>query len=494
MQTFDVIIIGSGPGGYKAALTAAQFGAKVALIEKALPGGNCLNLGCIPKKTLLHLASMIEDMQHLNGRGLVGEIKGDFRAAMRHKDEVVTGIRNNFPVWLRRLGVSVIHGKARFVAPYEVEVEPADPGQAQDQAHHHHRHLTAPKIIIATGSQPAELPECPTDGRIVLNSGDFMMMKDDRPESMLFVGGGMVGVELAYLMHEFGTDVLIVEQADSLLHNARIPDHAINTLARKFQRIGLKHRTGVTVTACDTASGRAQVSFSDGTQATFDKVLVAVGRKPLTQEIDLDKAGVKLDDDGFIETSAYLETNVPGVYAIGDVKMGPMTANAALHDAKVAATNAVKGNDHAFNYFMVPIVLHSAMEIAAVGLTEEQAEAAGFEPEAARTSFGGSGKARAYHDTEGFVEVVHDAETGQLLGGCIVGPEAGEQIQMMTAACQSEQGLWFFKELSYSHPSWCEEFETAIEPCTTAFSRSAKEVFRPGIFRTARAKSAARNT
>jgi dihydrolipoamide dehydrogenase len=494
MQQFDVIIIGSGPGGYKAALTAAQLGAKVALIEKALPGGNCLNLGCIPKKTLLHLASVIEDMQALQGRGLVGEIRGDFRAAMQHKDEVVAGIRNNFPVWLRRLGVHMFHGKARFVGTHDIEVEPLDSASAEDRAHHHHQHLTAPKIIIATGSQPRHLPECSTDGAILLNTRDFMMMTDEQPKSMLFIGGGMANVELAYLMHQFGTEVLIVERESTLLHNARIPDHACTTLGRKFQRIGLKYRTGVAVSHCNTSSGRAAVDFSDGSRGTFDKVLVAIGRVPWTQELDLDKAGVKTNEDGFIITSAYLETNVPGIYAIGDVKPGPMTANAALHDAKIAATNAVKGNDLAFNYFKVPTVLHSAMEIAAVGLTEDQAEAAGFEPEAARTSFGGSGKARAYADTEGFVEVVHDAETGQLLGGCVVGPEAGEQIQMMTAACQSEQGLWFFKELSYSHPSWCEEFETAIEPCTSAFSRSTKEVFRPGIFRSAKGKVAARNT
>lgn len=492
MQNFDIIIIGSGPGGYKAALTAAQLGAKVALIEKALPGGNCLNLGCIPKKTLLHLASLIEDVQHLNGRGLVGELHGDFRAAMRHKDEVVAGIRSNFPVWLRRLGVAVIHGQARFVAPYEVAVEPTqtDGSRAEDGQG---RVLTAPRIIIATGSEPTPLATCPTDGRLVLNTRDFMSLTDDRPRSMLFVGGGMANVELAYLMHQFGTDVLIVEQAPSLLPNARIPEHAVNTLVRKFHRIGLKFRTGTTVTCCESTDSGVSVTFADGQTARFDRVLVAVGRRPLTAGLDLDRAGVRLTEDGFIATSSYLETSVPGIYAIGDVKPGPMTANAALHDAKIAATNAITGNTLTFNYFMVPTVIHSAMEIAAVGLTEEQAEAAGFEPEAARTTFGGSGKARAYHDTEGFIEVVHDAETGQLLGGCVVGPEAGEQIQMMTAACQSEQGLWFFKELSYSHPSWCEEFETAIEPCTSAFSRSAKEVFRPGIFRPTRSKTVARN-
>ena len=139
MQIFDVIVIGSGPGGYKAALSAAQRGAKVALIEKSLPGGTCLNQGCIPKKTLLHLASLIEDMQHLQGRGLVGQVKGDFRAAMRHKEDVVVGIRNNFPVWLRRVGVKIFHGNGRFVAPYEIDVEPDDPLAAQDPAQHHHQ-------------------------------------------------------------------------------------------------------------------------------------------------------------------------------------------------------------------------------------------------------------------------------------------------------------------------------------------------------------------
>ncbi len=482
MQTFDVIVIGSGPGGYKAALTAAQRGAKVALVERSLPGGNCLNQGCIPKKTLLHLASLIEDMQHLQGRGLVGQVKGDFHAAMQHKDEVVTGIRNNFPIWLRRLGVHIFNGNARFLEPYQIEVEPADPALAHDPAHHHHHHLTAKKIIIATGSAPKEFSACPFDGKTVISSREFMFELEQLPESMLFIGGGTIGVELAYLMHQFGSKVHLVEREDRLLPNTRIPDHACATLERKFKRIGLDYQVNTTVTHCETDNGKAHITFSDGSHASFDKVLVAVGRSPVVTGLDLEKSGVTVNEDGFIVTSEYLETNVPGIYAIGDVKPGPMTANAALHDAKVAAANAVEGNQLVFNYFKVPVVIHSAMEIAAVGLTEDQAEAAGFTPEAARTSFGGSGKARAYHDTEGFVEVIHDAETGQLLGGCVVGSEAGEQIQMMTAACQSDRGLWFFRELSYSHPSWCEEFETAIEPCTTAFSKSEKEIFRPGIY------------
>ena len=482
MQTFDLIVIGSGPGGYKAALNAAQRGAKVALIEKSMPGGNCLNQGCIPKKTLLHLASLIEDMLHLQGRGLVGQVQGDFPAAMRHKNEVVSGIRNNFPIWLRRLGVHIFNGQARFLSPYEISVEPIAGEPSIAQAHHQQQQMTAKKIIIATGSAPRALATCPFDGQTVISSREFMFELHEQPASMLFVGGGSIGVELAYLMHQFGTKVSLVESEDRLLPTARIPEHASSSLERKFKRIGLDFHLNLSVAETKIADGKAHITFTDGSQASYDKVLVAVGRAPVVDGLDIEKAGIKCNAQGFIQTSEYLETNVAGIYAIGDVKPGPMTANAALHDAKVAAANVVEGNQEVFNYFKVPMVIHSAIEIAAVGLTEEQAEAAGFTPDSARTSFGGSGKARAYHDTEGFVEVIHDSETGQLLGGCVIGSEAGEQIQMMTAACQSDRGLWFFKELSYSHPSWCEEFETAIEPFTSAFSKSKKELFRPGIY------------
>jgi len=325
MQTFDVIVIGSGPGGYKAALTAAQHGAKVALVEKSLPGGNCLNQGCIPKKTLLHLASLIEDMQHLQGRGLVGQVKGDFHAAMRHKDEVVAGIRNNFPVWLRRLGVQIFNGQARFLEPYQVEVEPADPILAQDHPHHQHQHLMAKKIIIATGSAPIALPACPFDGETVISSREFMFDLTELPQTMLFVGGGSIGVELAYLMHQFGSRVCLVEREERLLPNTRIPDHACATLERKFKRIGLDYRVRLTVTHCTTVDGKAHVTFSDGSHTSFDKVLVAIGRHPVVDGLDLDKTGVAVNEDGFILTSEYLETNVPGIYAIGDVKPGPTT-------------------------------------------------------------------------------------------------------------------------------------------------------------------------
>jgi dihydrolipoamide dehydrogenase len=476
--SFDCIVIGSGPGGYKAALTAAHLGAKVALVERDRPGGNCLNSGCIPKKTLVYLASLLEDVAKLQGRGIVGSVHGDFAAAIAHKDAVVADIAANFAVWLERLGVHVLRATASLRGDGRVALAPVGDASAEPLP----RELAAPRIVVATGSAPRRLDACPVDGERILDSTRFMRDLRECPESVLFVGGGTAGVELAYLMRQFGARVAIAERAGRLLERNSIPERASGALERKLARLGIEVRKQTTVAACRPEADGVAVTFDDGRCERFAKVVVAVGRQPCTAGLGLEEAGVRVGPDGFIAVSEYLETSAPGVYAVGDVKPGPMTANAALHDAKIAAANALNGNALRPNYHTVPIVVTSALEIAAVGLTEDMAEAAGFEAEVARSSFGGSGKARAHHDTEGFIEVVHDAETGQLLGGCIVGPEAGEQIHVLLAACRSARGLWFLKDMSYSHPSWCEELETAVDPCTAAFTRSGKEIFQPGLY------------
>jgi len=478
-MNFDLIVIGSGPGGYKAALTAAHLGAKVALVEKAQPGGTCLNQGCIPKKTLLHLATLIEDVNNLQDRGLVGRVRGDFRAAAAHKNAVVSGIRDNFAVWLKRLGVRVISAEARLLGGQRVALRSTTHGAAHTEAPHI---IQAGRIILATGSTPRQLETCPTDGERILNSSDFMLSLTELPELVLCIGGGAIGVELGFLLHQFGSRVCIVEQRDRLLDRPRIPERASAMLERKFARIGIEVRLNASVSSWTAACDGIGVNLSDGYTGKFAKVLVAVGRQPRVDGLGLREAGVAVDEEGFVQVSEYLETSAAGIYAVGDVKPGPMTANAALHDAKVAAANAINGNRMRANYHKVPVVIDSALEIAAVGLTEDLAEAAGFEPEVALSSLGGSGKARAHHDYEGYIEVVHDAETGQLLGGCIVGPEAGEQIHMLAAACQSARGLWFLRDMSYSHPSWCEELETAVDPYAAALARSEKTIFPAGIF------------
>jgi dihydrolipoamide dehydrogenase len=302
------------------------------------------------------------------------------------------------------------------------------------------------------------------------------------PARVLCVGGGAIGVELAYLFRQFGTRVSVVEQSERLLGRPHIPERASRALELKFKRLGIEVRKNATVAGCVSTADAIHVDFTDGGHGVYDQILVAIGRQPYTAGLGLEAVGVAIDDSGFVVTDDYLQSSIPGIYAVGDVKAGPMTANAALHDAKVAASNAVAGNHVRRNYNRVPVVIDSALEIAAVGLNEERAEDAGFEPDVARSNFGGSAKARGRNDYEGFIEVVHDEETGQLLGGCIVGPEAGEQIQMLTAACQSPKGLWFLKDISYSHPSWCEELENAVDPYTSEVVLSGKEVFRPGIY------------
>lgn len=472
-EHFDLVVVGSGPGGYKAAISAAHMGRRVALVEKGLEGGTCLNHGCIPKKTLLYMAGLIEDVNALNGRGILGSIKGDFYAALAHKEQVIANIRDNFPVWLKRLGVRVYKGRARLAGPRTLTVNTSCGKRLS---------LQADRVILATGSEAAPFAGCPTDGERVINSRDFMLNLRAIPRSVLCVGGGAIGVELAFLMHQFGARVTIVERGARLLDKPCIPERASNTLERKFRRIGVEVRKNITVRSREVHGGSVLVHFTDGSSETFEQVLVAVGRRPRIRDLGLEQAGIEVDARGFIVTNEYLQTTAPEIYAVGDVKFGPMTANAALHDAKIAATNAVSGNQLRANYNRVPIVIDSALEIAAVGLTELRAEDAGFEPDTARANFSGSPKSRGRHDTEGFIEVVHDEETGQMLGGCIVGPEAGEQIHMLTAACQSPKGLWFLKEISYSHPSWCEELENAIDPYMASFIQSEKSIFRPGIY------------
>jgi len=478
LNKFDIIIIGSGPGGYKAAITAAQLGSRVALIESRQQGGTCLNKGCIPKNTLLHLAKLIEDVNQLNGKGIYGTISGDFPGALEYKEEVVRQIRDNFPVWLRRLGVHQFSGHAAFVDTNTVQIT----GDTKDCKTSEDQTITAKHIIIATGSRERKHPYIETDGNRILNSYDFLTSLDQLPESILIIGGGAIGTEFGFLLHQYGSSVTIVEQSSRLLNKTNIPERASMMLERKFKRLGVNVMKNAGVLSAISGETCVEISFNDGKKQNFDYVLVAIGREPNTAGLKLENTGIELDEKGFIKTNQYLETTSAGIFAVGDVKAGPMTANAALHDGKVAATNAVGSSRLTSNYHIVPIVIDTALEIAAVGLTEEMAESAGFEPDVARGNFSASPKARGRQDTEGFIEVVHDEETGQMLGGCIVGSEAGEQIQMLTAACQSPRGLWLFTDINYSHPSWCEELEHAIYPYTNAFSESGKDIFHPGIY------------
>jgi len=472
-QHFDLIVIGSGPGGYKSAVIAAQLGAKVALIEKANPGGTCLNQGCVPKQALVKIAKLINNVKAFEGLGLKCSVTPDFSAALEHKNQLISSIRETVSPWLKRLGINLIHGHASFVNKTTVQIVSEN---IETQL------LTSNRIIIATGSHPKSHPLLPNDNPFVIDSQQFMFETESLPKKLLCVGGGAIGSELAFVMHQFGSQVTIVENADRLLNIPSISDRASNALERKLRKIGINIKKKCTVVGQQTFDDRILIEFSDGSIESFDKVLVAIGRQANTNQLKLENTSVDLDEDGFIKTNEFLESNTLGIYAIGDVKAGPMTASAAYHDAKIAASNAIGGNQAVNNYHRVPIVIDSALQIASVGLTEDGAEEAGFEPDVARINMAGTTNARLSQDLEGFIEVVYDEETGHLLGGCIVGQQAREMIHTITAACQSDRGLWFFTDLNYAHPSWNEELENTIYQYVNMFDHSHEPIFQPGIY------------
>lgn len=471
-QQFDVVVIGSGPGGYKAAMAARQQGANVALVEKGLAGGTCLNQGCVPKESLIKLARLIDDVNSFQQQGINGGIKGDFAQAMQRKSAVVNSIRETLNPWLRQQRIRLFQGHACFINPTAISVE-------NDQQT---LILEAKKFIIATGSRPMQHPLLKTDGQHIFDSRQFMFNEISPGDSVLCVGGGAIGTELAYLFHQFDRKVCIVEQEERLLPKPCIPARASDSIARKFKKLGVQLRLQQQLSHYEQTSQGIEVHFSNGDHEHYDSILVAIGRQANTEGLGLDKAGVSTNSQGFIITNEFLQTSNSAVYAVGDVKTGPMTANAAFHDAKIAALNVVKGNQAVINYNRVPIVIDTVIPIASVGLTVERAEQAGFEAEVARINLAGSTKARINQDSDGYIEVVHDEETGQLLGGSIMGPQAGEMIHLLTAACQSSRGLWFFTDISYSHPSWNEELENAIGSCLSSFDSDDDKLFKPGIY------------
>ncbi|MDA8389728.1 MAG: NAD(P)/FAD-dependent oxidoreductase [Gammaproteobacteria bacterium] len=471
-RAHDVAVIGCGAGGYKAAITAAQHGARVVVIEREQVGGACLNRACVPKKALAHIASLILQTQTLTGHGLTGRVSGDLAAAIAFKNQVVDELRRGLPLRLKPLAVETIIGEARMAGPNHILVETAE-GK---------RRIEARSIIIATGAAPRALAGCAVDHDRIVNADSFIPTLAAPLGDVLCVGGGALGVEAAFFLHQFGGRVTIVEEKGRLLDLPAIPERASNLLERSLTSLGVTVCTQQTVRSARATHEGVCVEFADGRVSSFARVLVAVGRQPRPDDLGLDDLGIERDANGFIVTNEFLQTNIPGLFAVGDVKGGPMTAAAALHDGRVAGENATQGAVRQRNYHQVPLVVDSVLPIAAMGLSEELAESAGFTPDTVYIPLRASVKARAYNDATGFIEIVHDQETGQMLGGCIVGAGADELIHIIALACRSKRGLWSLTDLDYGHPSWSEDVGTALEPYIRTLTQTADTVFRPGIY------------
>ncbi|UDF32640.1 UNVERIFIED_ORG: dihydrolipoyl dehydrogenase (plasmid) [Roseateles sp. XES5] len=457
MSDFDLVVIGAGPGGYVAALRAAQAGKRVACIdERATAGGTCLNVGCIPSKALLSSTQHWAELKTLADHGIEMEApRFDLSRMMARKDRVVSDLTKGIAFLFKKAGVDFIQGRATIAAPGQVVVDG--------------RTIAARHILIATGSEPAALPGVPFDEKRVLSSTGALSL-EAVPERLVVVGAGVIGLELGQIWSRLGARVTVVEYLDRILPgiDGELAKNAQRLLAR--HGIGFKLNTAVTsVTHAGETVAVEIENRASGSRETLeaDAVLVAIGRRPYTGGLGLEALGVQRDARGFIAVDAAFRTSVPGILAIGDVVPGPMLAHKAEEDA-AACIDALAGKPHgAPDYGLVPGVVYTAPEIAGVGLTEEDAAAAGRAVLTGKVSFLANGRARAIGATDGFVKVIACAETGRVLGAHILGHGAGELLQELVLALRLGATLTDIVTTSHAHPGMGEAVK---EACAAALA------------------------
>jgi dihydrolipoamide dehydrogenase len=439
----DIAILGGGPGGYVAALRAAQLGAQVVLIEENKIGGVCLNVGCIPAKALLRTAEVYRTFQRSEefGLKLEGSVAPDWPAIQERKERIAEQLVYGVGVLLRKAGVQVLSGRGRFVAPGTLEATSVDGVQRVDAAN----------IVVATGSRSIQLPLPGFDLPGVIDSTGALEL-DELPRRLLIVGGGVIGVEFAEIFSAFGVEVTIVEMLSSLLP---LMDADLGrALAWTFGQRGLVMLLDSRVTRVQSVDGELQttVTTPDGEQSLkADKVLVAVGRRPNVEDLGLEIAGVRVEKTG-IPVDARMQTNVPGIYAIGDVTGGMQLAHVASQGGEVAVENAL-GHSSTLNLKTVPSCVYTDAEIASVGLTETQAREAGYDVLVGRFPLTASAKAQTYGAKDGFVKVVSEARFGELLGLHIVAPHASDLIHEGGLALALEATLEEVVTTVHAHPT-----------------------------------------
>ena len=455
-MSYDLIVIGSGPGGYVCAIRAAQLGMKVAVVEKDKTfGGTCLNVGCIPSKALLHASERYEETGQLFDKmGIkVGKPKLDLAAMMKFKDEGVDGNVKGVAYLLKKNKIDTVQGTGRIAAPGKVEVKSAG-GKSET--------LEAKAIVIATGSDVARLPGIDIDEKRVVSSTGALVL-DKVPERLLVVGAGVIGLELGSVWRRLGSDVIVVEFLDRILPGID------NEVCRQFQRIlerqGIKFKLSSKVTAVDANGKTLKASVepaAGGAAETIeaDVVLVSIGRVPFTDGLGLEGVGVRTDNKGRVMVDEHFATNVPGVYAIGDVIAGPMLAHKA-EDEGVAVAEIIAGQAGHVNYDVIPNVVYTFPEIASVGKSEEELKAAGVAFNVGKFPFTANGRAKINHQTDGFVKILADAKTDRVLGVHIVGADAGNMIAEAAVAMEFGAASEDIARTCHAHPTLTEAVKEA---------------------------------
>jgi dihydrolipoamide dehydrogenase len=447
MSDYEVLVIGAGPGGYVAAIKAAQHGKKTAIVEREHLGGICLNWGCIPTKALLKSAEMFEGFKHAKEFGLLADnLRADFPAVIKRSRDVAGQMAKGIEFLMKKNKITVLLGTASFVNAKTVAVTKAD-GSSQN--------VTADNIIIATGHKPRTFPHLPVDGKQVVNYR-HLLGNTQQPTSLLCIGAGAIGMEFGYFFSSLGTKVTVVEVLDQVLP---VEDHEIaKVVEREFVKKGVTIKTSTKVIKLEQKPGSVSVHLEKDGKAEIvevEQVLVAVGFLANTENIALEKAGVKLDERGFIAVDANQKTNVAGVYAIGDVAGKQLLAHKASFEGESAVGHIV-GHAQPVDYSQIPGCTYCQPQVASVGLSEKKAIAAGHKLKIGRFQFMASGKAKAIGHPEGMVKLIFNAEFDQLIGAHIVGYDATELLGELSLAMKLECTAKEIMETIHAHPTLSE--------------------------------------
>jgi dihydrolipoamide dehydrogenase len=445
-KIFDVAVIGSGPGGYVAAIRAQQHSLSTCLIEVQDTGGTCLNRGCIPSKALIASASQLSQLKEAENHGIhIKNVSFDYGIMRSRKEGIVHQIRGNLEGLIKKHGVTMLRGYGKFLSPHQIKV------LGEEECI-----VEAKQIIIATGSEPKGLPFVSFDQTLIHDSTSLLEIQT-LPKSLIIVGGGIIGCEFASLYNALGVEVTIIELLPSILSTEGTQIADIMTQA--FQKKGMKIYTNASITRLDTKSDHVVAHLADGATLYADIALISVGRKYNTENISLEKAGVILNPNGSIDTNEHMQTNVPHIYAIGDITGKWLLAHVASHQGLVAADTAA-GVPNEMHYNAVPSVIFTSPEVATVGYTLDRALKAGYDAVAGAFPFQALGKSQAIGETEGFAQIITSKSTGQILGAQVIGHDAATLIAEMALAISAELTVASIAETIHAHPtlpeSWME--------------------------------------
>lgn len=463
-EELDVVVIGAGPGGYVAAIRAAQLGKQVTVIDSAEIGGVCLNRGCIPSKALISAAHQYETMRSASTIGITaGEVKVDFAKVQEWKNGVVKKLTGGVNTLFKGNKVQAMSGEAFFSGPNQIRVVTEDSGKS----------YTFNSCIIATGSRPIELKPFPY-GKRILSSTEALNLSEI-PKSMIVIGGGYIGIELGQTFAKFGTKVTVLEGSSHILPG--FEQELSRFVVRTLKKDGVDIITQAMAKSSEVTESEVKVTYEAGgetKQISAEYVLVTVGRRPNTDELGLDAAGVKVGERGLIEIDKQCRTSVPNIYAIGDIVAGPALAHKASYEGKVAA-EVIAGHPSEIDYKAIPAVVFSSPEIASVGLSETEARAEGREVAVGKFNYAANGRALSMNAAEGFVKLVADKKSGFVLGGQIVGPEGSNLIAEIGLAIEMNATLEDFALTIHAHPTLG---EITMEAAETALGQAVHQLVK----------------